>query len=117
MIRTGRLNSLSLGIIAVRDLTMGNKSSFKREKAGRALGVAPNLLIQQRHKLTPDVRVSEEPPDLPPIHSTAPIRKIRCKSQANSGLYASEAGRVHPVIVGWSTRNGPHLPRPINDTP
>ena len=25
---------------------------------------------KQRHKLTPDVRVSEEPPDLPPIHST-----------------------------------------------
>ena len=38
MILTGRLNSLSLGINAVRDLTMGNKSSFKREKAGRALG-------------------------------------------------------------------------------
>ena len=42
MILTGRLNSLSLGINAVRDLTMGNKSSFKREKAGRALGVASN---------------------------------------------------------------------------
>jgi hypothetical protein len=28
--RTGRLNSLNLGIIAVRDLTIGNKSSFKR---------------------------------------------------------------------------------------
>src|SRR6266480_248372 len=27
------------------------------------------------------------------------------------------AGRVHPVIVGWSTRNRPLLPRPINDTP
>src|SRR6516225_775251 len=26
--------------------------------------------MQQRHKLKPDVRVSEEPPDLPPIHST-----------------------------------------------
>ena len=35
-------NSLSLGIIAVRDLTMGHKSSFKRKKAGRALGVASN---------------------------------------------------------------------------
>src|SRR5207247_7791335 len=29
----------------------------------------------------------------------------------NSGLYASGAGRVHPVIVGWSTRNRPLLPR------
>jgi hypothetical protein len=27
--------------------------------------------------------------------------------QANSELYASGAGRVHPVIVGWSTRNRP----------
>jgi hypothetical protein len=35
-------------------------------------------------------------------------------SQANSGLYASGAGRVHPVIVGWSTRNRPLLPRPIS---
>jgi hypothetical protein len=42
MIRTGRLDSLSLGIIFVRDLTMGSKSSFKRKKAGRALGVASN---------------------------------------------------------------------------
>src|SRR5258707_3806694 len=33
-------------------------------------------------------------------------------SQANGGLYASGAGRVHPVIVGWSTRNRPLLPRP-----
>jgi hypothetical protein len=41
----------------------------------------------------------------------------RYKMQANSGLYASGAGRVHPVIVGWSTRNRPLLPRPINDTP
>ena len=32
MIRTGRLNSLSLGIIFVRDLTMDRKSSFKRKK-------------------------------------------------------------------------------------
>jgi hypothetical protein len=31
-------------------------------------------------------------------------------SQANSGLYASGAGRVHPVVVGWSTRNRPLLP-------
>jgi hypothetical protein len=42
--------------------------------------------------------------------------KVQSK-QANSGLYASEAGRVHPVIVGWSTRNRPLLPRPITDTP
>ena len=41
-IRTGRLNSRSLGIICVRDLTAGNKSSFKRKKAGRALGVVSN---------------------------------------------------------------------------
>jgi hypothetical protein len=34
----------------------------------------------------------------------------------NSGLYAPGAGRVHPVIVGRSTRNRPLLPRPINDT-
>jgi hypothetical protein len=40
--RTGRRNSFSLGIICVRDLIMGNKSSFKRKKAGRALGVASN---------------------------------------------------------------------------
>jgi hypothetical protein len=26
-------------------------------------------------------------------------------NKANSGLYTSGAGRVHPVIVGWSTRN------------
>src|SRR5262245_46805817 len=32
----------------------------------------------------------------------------------NAGLYASGAGRVHPVIVGWSTRNRTHLLRPIN---
>jgi hypothetical protein len=31
-----------LGIIFVRDLIVGNKSSFKRKKAGRALGVASN---------------------------------------------------------------------------
>jgi len=42
MIRTGRLNSFSLGIICVRDWTMGNKSSFRRKKAGRTLGVASN---------------------------------------------------------------------------
>src|SRR5262249_12387226 len=42
MIRTGRVNPLSLGIISVRDLTVDNKSSFKRKKAGRALGVASN---------------------------------------------------------------------------
>ena len=41
-IRTGRLNCFSLGIICVRDRTMGNKSSFRRKKAGRALGVASN---------------------------------------------------------------------------
>jgi hypothetical protein len=33
-------------------------------------------------------------------------------SQANSRLYASGAGRVHPVIVGWSTRNRPSCPGP-----
>ena len=42
MIRTGRLNSLSFGTLLVRDLMVGNKSSFKRKKAGRALGVASN---------------------------------------------------------------------------
>jgi hypothetical protein len=31
-----------LGDLAVRDLTMGNKSSFKPMKAGRALGVVSN---------------------------------------------------------------------------
>ena len=31
-----------MGIICVRDLTMGNKSSFKRMKVARALGVASN---------------------------------------------------------------------------
>jgi hypothetical protein len=36
------LNSFIFGIIVVRDLTMGNKSSFKLKKAGRALGVASN---------------------------------------------------------------------------
>src|SRR5262249_5861319 len=36
MIRTGRLNFFSLGIICVRDWTAGNKSSFRRKKAGRA---------------------------------------------------------------------------------
>src|SRR5437764_317127 len=40
MIPTGRPNSFSLGIICVRDWTMGNKSSFRRKKAGRALGAA-----------------------------------------------------------------------------
>src|SRR5262249_17144269 len=63
MIRTGRLNSFSLGIICVRERTMGNKSSFRRKKAGRALGVASNC-----YELTSDIRVSDEPPDLPPIH-------------------------------------------------
>src|SRR5215472_18685872 len=43
MIRAGRLNSFSLGIIRVRDWTVGNKSSFRRKKAGRALGVASCL--------------------------------------------------------------------------
>ena len=33
MIRTGRLNSFNFGIIFVRDLMVGNKSSFKRKKA------------------------------------------------------------------------------------
>jgi hypothetical protein len=42
MIRTGRLNPLSFGIFSVPDWTAGNKSSFKRKKAGRALGVASN---------------------------------------------------------------------------
>jgi len=42
MIRTGRLNSLSFGSIFVRDLMVGNKSSFKRKKADRALGVISN---------------------------------------------------------------------------
>jgi three-Cys-motif partner protein len=45
-----------------------------------------------------------------------PDEKVQ-SSRANSGLYASGAGRVHAVIVGWSTRNRPLLPRPINDTP
>jgi hypothetical protein len=31
-----------LGVICVRDRTMDNKSSFRRKKAGRALGVASN---------------------------------------------------------------------------
>ena len=42
MIRTGRLNSFIFGIIFVRDLIVGNKSSFKQKKAGRLLGVASN---------------------------------------------------------------------------
>jgi hypothetical protein len=42
------------------------------------------------------------------------VNKTVNSSQANSGLYASGAGRVHPVIVGWSTRNRPLLPRPIS---
>jgi hypothetical protein len=42
MIRTGRLNSLSFGSIFVRDLIVGNKSSFRRKKADRALGVISN---------------------------------------------------------------------------
>ena len=33
------------------------------------------------------------------------------------GCMRSGAGRVHTVIVGWSTRNRPLLRRPINDTP
>ena len=40
--RAPELSQLGLGIIAVRDLTMGNKSSFKPMKAGRALRVASN---------------------------------------------------------------------------
>src|SRR5262249_18402623 len=28
------------------------------------------LLVQQRHELTPDVRVADEAPHLPPVHST-----------------------------------------------
>jgi len=46
-------------IICVRDWTMDNKSSFRRKKAGRALGVASNCW--QRHELTSDSRVSDEP--------------------------------------------------------
>jgi hypothetical protein len=42
MIRTGRLNSFIFGIIFVRDLIVGNQSSFKQKKAGRQLGVASN---------------------------------------------------------------------------
>src|SRR6516162_8827837 len=68
MIRTGRLNSLSLVIIAVCDLTMGNLVQANEGREGTWCGV--ELLIKQRHKLTPDVRVSEELPDLPSIHST-----------------------------------------------
>ena len=50
MIRTGRLNSLSLGIIFVRDLTMDCKSSFKRKKAGQALGVASKNVEEMKAK-------------------------------------------------------------------
>jgi hypothetical protein len=67
MIRTGRLNSLSLGIIFVRDLTMDRKSSFKRKK-GAGAGYGIELTIQQRHELTSDIRVSDEPPDPPPVY-------------------------------------------------
>ena len=35
-------DSFNFGIIFVRDLMVGNKSSFKRKKAARALGVASN---------------------------------------------------------------------------
>ena len=42
MIPAGLLNSLSFGSIFMRDRMVGNKSSFKRKKADRALGVASN---------------------------------------------------------------------------
>ena len=38
----------------------------KEGRAGTRRGI--ELLIQQRHELTSDIRVSDEPPDLPPIH-------------------------------------------------
>jgi hypothetical protein len=43
MIRTGCLNSLSFGIIFVRDLIVGSKSSFRRKKADRALVISMAL--------------------------------------------------------------------------
>jgi len=69
MIRTGRLNSLSFGSIFVRDLIVGNKSSFRRKKADRALGVTSKLLIQQWQKFISEPRVPEKSPDLPPIYA------------------------------------------------
>ena len=57
----------SWGSFSVCDLTMG-KVFIQAKEGGAGAGCGVELLIQQRHELTSDIRVSDEPPDLPPVH-------------------------------------------------
>ena len=46
----------------------GPQVFIQAEEGGAGAGCGVELLIQQRHELTSDIRVSDEPPDLPPVH-------------------------------------------------
>ena len=46
----------------------GQQVFIQAEEGGAGAGCGVELLIQQRHELTSDIRVSDEPPDLPPVH-------------------------------------------------
>jgi ATP-dependent DNA ligase len=96
------------------DLLELDGQDLRREPLERRKVLLARLLVRARIGL-PACRA-----EFPPEKKSAQASSLRAtkvqSSQANGGLYASEAGRVHPVIVGWSTRNRPLLPRPINDT-
>jgi hypothetical protein len=56
----------------------------------------------------------------PRLITSAPACSLSTKVQSlqpNSWLYASGARPSSPVMVGWSTRNRPRLPRSINEFP
>jgi GAF domain-containing protein len=103
-------------IIGLTEMMVKNAARFGTEKAQEPLQRV-NRAGTHLLGLINQVNCRAE---FPPEKKSAQASSLRAtkvqSSQANGGLYASEAGRVHPVIVGWSTRNRPLLPRPINDT-
>src|SRR5262245_64799021 len=89
MIRTGRLNARNLGMFTVRELTADKRSSFRRKKAGRVLGVASNCSYSsgRKRRLTSASRMK-----LPTCH-----QYVRRKSQLPN---IRATGRVTFLTIG-----------------
>jgi hypothetical protein len=58
-------------------------------------------LIRQRHKLTSDIRVSDEPPDLPPVHR----RKSQFPNIRDTGLATLLITGVEKIQIATGRRS------------
>ena len=60
----------------------GQQVFVQAEEGGTGTRRGVELLVQQRHKLIPDVRVAEKLPNLPPVHPKIQLPNIRDTGRA-----------------------------------